>query len=496
MERPILPQHSNNDFITDVSGMEEIPIQYQHNFTSSENEIQGKDLSSKSYHYEVDTYKIGTKYRRKLTLNDNQCILLDRLSFNNNVFNEIEYCKVQILKQFLRVTDFLLKECIPVNRSYQTVVDELSEIIIVLEYNYKHDSLNYKYTFESIQSEIFNHLLKLCENNVRDFYEIKRKINTDFKYTKPEILEKLNKKIISKAEAFLEQHKYQILDADYRTNLILNETNTSRWKSKFELIKSDYRNAISFEREVARLAEVNVKNPSVDSLYFEASKFISGHDKNSALRLYIHYLDKDLNSQKFDNRKLTKTIQKSLFTTTDQFSEFESIVNEFVQNRDLNSCLEKVKTIYLPKRKKIIIDSEAIEQVKRLDAEIAHKLGEILSEEDEENSPANKTNREDDSINIAFSIVNVPDDEIIKYVSNLGFNDIQKGVLDLFEKNSFTILHSEFSDYMKARQLFVGAAIESINEVCFELLDDILIEEEDEYLTINHEYFKKLLTHD
>lgn len=495
MERSILTQHITNDFITDVSGMEEIPIQYQNNFKSTENESQGNDHSSKLYHYEADTNKIGEKYRRKLTLNDDQCWLLNRLSFNNNAFNEIEYCRVQILKQFLRVTDFFFKECRPVNRSYQTVIDELCEIIIVLEYNYKHESLNYKYTFESIQSEILNHLLKLCENNVRDFYEIKRKINTDFKYTKSEISEKFNKKIVSKAEGFLEENKRQILDADYRTNLILNETNTNRWKTKFELIKSDYKNTLSFEREVSRLAEVNIKNPSVDSLYFEASKFISGHDKNSALRFYIHYLDKDLDSQKFDNRKLTKTIQKSLFTTTDQFVEFESIINEFVQKRDLNLCLEKVKTIYLPKRKKIIIDNEAIEQVKRLDAEIAQKLGDILSEE-EENIPVNISNTEEDSKNIAFRIIDTSDDQIIKYVVDLDFNDIQKDILDLFEKNSFTMLHSEFSDYMKTRQLFVGAAIESINDVCFELLDDILIEEEDEYLTINQEYFKKLLSHD
>jgi hypothetical protein len=495
MERQISSQNSNNDFIIDVSGMEEIPIQYNYDLSALENEIYDKDLSSKSYNYEVDSYKLGSKYRKKMSLSDDQFALLDRLSFNNNVFNEIEYCRVQVLKQFLRLTDFLFKECVPINRSYQTVVDELTEIIIVLEYNYKNDSLNYKYTSESIKTEILNHLLKLCENNVRDFYDIKRKINTEFKYTRAEILDKFNKKIVSKAEIFLENHKHQILDADYRTNLILNETNTNRWKTKFELIKSDYTNAVSFEREIARLAEVNVKNPSVDSLYFEASKFISSHDKNSALRLYVHYLDKDLNSQKFDNKQLNKTIQKSLFTTADQFAEFESIINEFVHNRDLSSCIEKLDKIYLPKRKKIIIDTEAIEHVKRLDSEIARKLGDILSDE-EEYDHLNSESDEDDNKNIAFSIANTSDDTIIKYKADLNLNDIQKDVLDLFEKNSFTILHSEFSDYMRSRQLFVGAVIESINEICFELLDDILIEEDDEYLTINQEYFKKLLTHD
>lgn len=94
--------------------------------------------------------------------------------------------------------------------------------------------MNYKYTFESIQSEILNHLLKLCENSVRDVYAIKRKINTDFKFTKPEIIDKYIKKIVSKGEAFLEINKHQVLDADHRTNIILIKTNTNRWKDKSE----------------------------------------------------------------------------------------------------------------------------------------------------------------------------------------------------------------------------------------------------------------------
>lgn len=431
-----------------------------------------------------------------MTLNEEQYSLLDRLSFSSNVFNEIEYCRIQILKQFLRTIDYLYRECIPVNRSYPTVIDELTEMIIVLEYNYKKDSLNYTYTFESIQSEIFNHLLKLCENNIREFYEIKRRVNTDFKYTNPEISDKFSKKIVSKAESFLENHKHQILDADYRTNLILNETHTNRWKTKFELIKADYTNAVSFEREIERLAEVNVRNPSVDSLYFEASKFISVYDKNASLRLYIYYLDKDLDSQKFDKRQLNKTIQKSLFTNAEQFAEFKSIVSAFVQDRDMHACLEKLEKIYLPKRKKIVIDTRAIEQVKRLDSEIAQKLGEILSDDEENGVSGIHSEKNETADDLAFCIINTTADEIIKYQPELNLNDIQKDVLDLFEKNSYTILQSEFSDYMRARQLFAGAAVESVNEICFDLLDDVLIEEEDEYLTINQEYFKKLLTHD
>jgi hypothetical protein len=36
--------------------------------------------------------------------------------------------------------------------------------------------------------------------------------------------------------------------------------------------------------------------------------------------------------------------------------------------------------------------------------------------------------------------------------------------------------------------------IESINDTCYEFLDDILIEEEDDYYTIDTNYFQKILT--
>lgn len=59
---------------------------------------------------------MGQKYFKKLSHTENQINQLDRLSFNNNVFNEIEYCRIQILKQFLRTLDFLKKIVSPLTK--------------------------------------------------------------------------------------------------------------------------------------------------------------------------------------------------------------------------------------------------------------------------------------------------------------------------------------------------------------------------------------------
>jgi hypothetical protein len=488
---------AEDDFIIDVSGNADIPI----NFGNSHdpeivNSFQNQQSEKLATQYDPDYWKIGKKYTKKLNLSENQIAILDTLRFAENVFNEIDYCKVQILKQFLRTIEFLHKNCIPVNKSYATVIDELSEIIIVIQYNYRKESLNYKYTYDSIQAEIFNHILKLCENSVREVYGIKRKINTDFNYTNPDILDKYNRKIVEKVDAFLIENQHCILDADAKTNIILNENNTNRWKTKFELIKEDYNNPLAFEREIFRLADVNIKNPSVDSIFFEASKFVADFDKSCALRLYLHHLDKALNL-KSDNKQLTKTIQKSLFSTKEQISDFEKIMSDFIAQRNLETAIQAVNKFYEPKRKKISINQEAIENVQRLDSEISRKLGDILSDDYEDENTSIKAQELQNTTEITFSITHKNQEiQISKYLDEFNFTNIQKEILDLFEKQSFNILQTEFLDFIKSKNLFMGSAIDAINDTCYETLDDILIEEEDEYFTINPNYYKKLLNND
>ncbi|MDR4892011.1 MULTISPECIES: tellurite resistance TerB C-terminal domain-containing protein [unclassified Chryseobacterium] len=483
---------NTDPFIIDVSGHLESRIDF-----GNEDFVSGNIPQDQSQSSHPDSWKIGKKYSRKLNLNEDQSAMLDTMSFSGNVFNEIEYCKIQIIKQFLRSIEYLYQNCIPVNKSYPTVIEELSEIIVCLRYNYRKDSLNYNYTYNSVQTEIFNHILKLSENNVREVYGIKRKINTDFIYTEEEILYHYNKKIVSKLDAFLSENQHQILDADYKTNIILNENNTSRWKTKFEMIRNDYSNSLAFEREIFRLSDVNIKNPSIDALFFEASKFVAEYDKNCALRLYIHYLEKDLSSPKFDKRELPKNVQKNLFSTSELFTDFENILNEFISDRNMEIALEKISQFYLPKRKRIKIDTEVIKNIQAQHSETADILGQILNDDSgEEMISIQQTEIADEKELTITAIPHLSEIQVSKYMDDLHLTEIQKDIIDLFEKHSFNILQEELQDFIKAKGMFMGSTIDSINECCFELLDDILIEEEEEYFIINTNYYKKLLKND
>ena len=55
------------------------------------------------------------------------------------------------------------------------------------------------------------------------------------------------------------------------------------------------------------------------------------------------------------------------------------------------------------------------------------------------------------------------------------------------------MLQSEFELFAKSKGAFKNQLIENINDICFERLDDLLIEEDEDYYTINQNYYQKLL---
>lgn len=479
-ENSISSQLNNDSSIIDVSGQNAVTLP-----RFDENEFEN---SNKEFYW-----KLGDKFSKRLNLDSSQTELLNKINFADNVFNEIIFCRIQILKQFFRAYDFLLEKCVPVNKAYSNVIDEMAEIIIVNKYNYRKESLNYVYTIEAIKIEILQQLLKYCENTVREFYGIKRKINTNLDYQNPDIIRLHEKKILSKLSEFLIEDQTKILDADSKTNIILNETNTNRWKTKFDDVVKHYSNIIGFNWEIDRLVDINEKNPSASHIYFEAAKFIADFDKVVALELYFKYLDKDIISTKFENKQFPKSTQKQLFKNQDEVNNFVLLIKNFINNRNLTEVLENIPKIFEPKRKKISIDRTAIADIQKQDSLTVELLEEYLC--DEESIEITETEQ---TLTKEFILPEVTNEEInsFKFKDELQLSDLQVNILEFFEKSSYSMIQNELEDFIKSKNLFLNSTIDAINDKCFEMLDDVLIEEDDNYYTIYPDYYKKLLLND
>ena len=446
-----------------------------------------------NYNIDYDYWRLGSKYKTKLNLSDEEVNLLNKLWYPTNNFCSIEFCCLEILKLYISVIAELKANYIAEGTTIEAQFLEVADVIARKHFKYKNGSQNYKFCIETTPNEFYPHIFKHCENAVREYYGHKRKINTDTYYTSSEVKTEFETKIISKVSGLISRLISKVSTPDEATEIELNSQSTNRWKIKFEELTTHYNEKPKdFIDSIVNLGKLNKKNPSIENIFFEASKFIAKYDKESALALYVHYLYHDLKSATFDNKQLTKTIQKSLFKTNEQLHDFEIIVSELIKDKDLEKALINVSKVYEVKRKKIQLDSASIKEVQQQHSGTVELLNEYLKDdfEDENNSiKSQEINNEEIKIEITQKSENTVDSA---FLSSLSFSPIHLSALELFTKSNFSVPQSEIEVFAKSKGIFKNQLIESINETCYDLLDDVLIEEEDDYYTINTNYFKRI----
>lgn len=442
---------------------------------------------------DYDYWRLGSKYKTKLKLNDEEVKLLNKLWYPSNNFCSVEYCCVEILKLYITLIEELKADYIAEGTTIDAQFLAVADVIARKQYKYKNGSQNYKYCIETTTNEFYSHIFKHCENAVREYYGHKRKINTDTYYTTAEAKTEYETKIISKVSGILPKLISRVSLPDEATDIELYSQNTNRWKIKFEELTTNYNDKPKeFIDSIVTLGKLNKKNPSIENIFFEASKFIAKYDKESALSLYVHYLYHDLKSATFDNKKLTKTIQKNLFKTNEQLHDFEIIVSELIKEKDLEKALKNVPKVYEVKRKKIQLDTASIKEVQQQHSGTVELLNEYLKDDFEDENNFIKS-QEINTEEIKIEITQKSKDTVQSaFVSHLSFSPIHISALELFSKSNFSVPQSELEAFAKSNGVFKNQLIESINEACYGLLDDVLIEEEDDYYTINTNYFQRI----
>ncbi|MES2431692.1 MAG: tellurite resistance TerB C-terminal domain-containing protein [Bacteroidota bacterium] len=443
---------------------------------------------------DYEYWKLGSKYKSKLNLNEEEVKLLNRLWYPSNNFCNVEFCCIEILKLYLLTIETLKNKYTQEQTTLEQEFTKVVDVILRKHFRYHLDSYNYKSSIESISNEIYINIFKRCENVVREHYGHKRKINTDSYFTATEAKLEFESKVIEKVEEVFPTLVSKITLPDEPTEIELNSQNTNRWKIKFDDLIVNYKNNSNlFVENILALGNLNKQNPSIENIFFEASKFISKYEKETALTLYVHYLYYDLKSATFDNKQLTKTIQKNLFKTNEQLRDFEILVSELIKDKNLEKALKGVAAIYVVKRKKIQLDTASIKEVEEQHSGTVELLNEYLKDEYEDESSSIKTeeiNSEEVKIEITQKTNEV---EHSIYLSSIAFTQAHTATLEMFTKSNFSVSQSELEIFAKSKGLFKNQLIESINEICYESLDDVLIEEEEDYYIINPNYYQTLL---
>lgn len=437
-----------------------------------------------SFSNDYSYYRLGSRLKNKLGLTTEEIAAVNKLTDPANSFSAIEFCLHQMVRLYLRTIAGMNKELAQENTTLEEQFTAIAGTVAKRVFHYKPGTDNFKYAVETTASELFMLLFKHCENALREHYGHKRKLNTDCNY-RTEIRQELEAKVLSKLPPVLAAALAETAQPDSATEILLNEQNTTRWKIYFEKLTAAFTttNIEHFLAEIIELGNRNKKNPFVENIFFEASKFMAKWNKEAALKLYVHYLYHDMRSAFFDRKPFTKTIQKSLFKTAEELHNFEQVVSNLIKTKDLELALKAIPAVFAPKRKKIQLDRSAIFEVSKQHSSTVNLLGEILSEE-EEATPLPAVNNSQITLHVTATETTA--------VANLiaGLTAVQTELLELFFKSNFVVEQKEVEAFARSKALFRNGLIESVNESCYERLDDLLIEEEEDNYTMNPNYYQ------
>jgi hypothetical protein len=451
-------------------------------------------LTRSFYNSEYDYWKLGSKYKSKLSLSDEEVLLLNRLWAPTTTFCGIEFCLFQVLKLYISLFDSLRKEYSDEGTSVEEIFLSVADLVARKHFRYRKGSYNYKYCIENTTNDLYANIFKHCENEVRDFYNHSRKLDTGVSDKLPVVQAEYESLVISKVTLILSALRSKIESPDEQTEIELYTQNKRRWKVKFEELVASYGgNPGEFEDSIIHLTRLNKHNPSAKNIFLEASRFIIDYDKITTLRLILCYLSQDVKHLTFDGKVLSKTSRKMLFANNEQAQTFENIVDELLKGGDINAALDKVSGVYAIKRRKIKLDRTSIEEVRDTHSGTVELLNEYLSDQDDqENQPLVMPESVEDIITHSPILDAKPIPEHFPFSKEIKLTGLQVKSLDLFKRNNLSISLNEFEDFSRSHGVFRNQLIESINEVCFDFLDDVLIEEENDFYVIDAEYFDNI----
>lgn len=447
------------------------------------------------YQYDPDQYKLGRIYQSQLGLNDNEVLLLNKFYNQSNVFTSIEGCLIAVINQYLFVLKSFDKFINEENSSFEKEVKFFKKKI---KHFYKDNSeygySNIDYINQIAETEIFQTIFRRVENFIRQELGHTRKLKTEFFYNLHNLDTEFETRIGDVVDKINESNKESIEQPDKKTQILLNAQNVNRWKMEFSELKENFKqeNQSDFLESISHLEEVNQKNPNIEHIFYEASKFIAKHDKVKALQFYAKYIYYDLKSKKFDNKQLNKTIQKSLFKNEVQIENFKDIIAKLIETGDIERALKEILVIYIPKRKKIKLDRTEIREVAKKHDSTVELLNEYLVSDEEDETLSEKINKESNEEEIEI-VVAVESKSESPFKQTLNFNKTQIEILQIMQTNTLVISQSKVDEFALKNGMFKNQLIDSINEICFDLLEgEPLIEEEEENYVIEKSYYQEI----
>lgn len=452
-------------------------------------------------YYNYEPPSLSKIYREKLGLTARQVSWVDRFPMPENSFlDTIEAGREATVRLYLAVLPLLELQLKTEGSTLAQTVKRLDDRARFFRYRAA-SSWYSGGTQGKTGADIYLAIFRVCENAARTQLGHKRKMTNVFTGSltdlAPEFWELLGQRVRELLPGLLSL----IPPPDYDTELLLNEQNTNRWKAELEQLKPT---ESTFITDLAELARRNARNPAVGALYQEATKRLAATNREEALRYHLRYLH--FTKARFaEGKELAKSLQKQLFPLPGQAERFQRIINELALYKKLDEALAKVPGVYLEPRKKIELDSHAIHTARRQHASTVELLNEYL--QDDEPAPHRTPAAPKKTVKAAAKPVSKAAPPKTKapqaasatpaaagtFAAALALTHTQQALLHLFAAHRLALPQAAVEAFARQHGTLRNQLIDGLNEACYELLDDVLIEESDDGYAIYAPYYQRLI---
>ncbi len=159
----------------------------------------------------------------------------------------------------------------------------------------------------------------------------------------------------------------------------------------------------------------------------------------------------------------------------------------------MEKAIDAIGDMYKVKRKAIKLDTSVIKEAEKEHSETVELLSEFLKDDyEDEVTIINATQINHDEVKLNIVAKTGLTSSLI-YIEAIQFSNEQTEALEMFVKNNFIVPQKDLEVFARSKGKLKNQLIESINEGCFETLDDVLIEEEDDLYIINQSTYQKLI---
>ncbi|MFC4213537.1 tellurite resistance TerB C-terminal domain-containing protein [Pedobacter lithocola] len=433
-----------------------------------------------------------SRYRDKLKLSKADMDILEKISLPSNAFVSIPFCGAELVKLYIRSVKVLQEAYKRKNLSQKVEFDLILDLIARKERRYHLNSSNYNYEMKYGSNGLYGYILKYCEQLLRAHYHFKKLSGFERQYTHAAVQEAVKEHITIHIEEALNELSSNITPLDEQTEKALYTIHPTRWKSTLILDQDqDHYQKTGKQRFIAHAEDIiklNNSNPSLEQIYLELSRFLCELDKQLSIEYFLKYAAQNVSALKLGFKEMPKSMSKKLFKEPASETRFLGVLLKVIKREiSISEVLMEVKDFYEPIRKKIKLDENAIQKVQSEFSGTVGLLGEFLSDEDpEEQKPAG---------------IHTPEAKSAEALNNtaknntgykIDFKGIEAGLLELFEKNDFTLESQLINDYCISTGTMSSVLINNLNENCYELIDDLLIEQEGSHYYINKDYYAQI----